>query len=693
MAILIPSLDTVKAAKQKPTEGEIFSLEFLTSHFGDQVEVYFQPCFNGDRPDIVLMSPKGGIIIVEVKDWNLDLYSVDAKNKWVVNLRSRQQSVKSPFAQVFAYKKNFFDIHVNGLLEKSLKNDAFFKMIKTYVYFHHGDKVTIEGLYQAHLDRLRNESRENEDAFKRKQIDFDRYERRREGISHAKHKFERDISLSLYKTNLTKISFPITAKESAFDESIYNEFKRLLDPPYHYASEGKPPNYTDKQSRLIQSIPGARTKICGLAGSGKTIVLAGRAVNAHKRHGGRVLILTFNITLRSYIHDKISAVREDFPWSAFDINNYHRFITAALNNSDAPIELPEELQYDGSNREMARKVALQRNQYFEENYYSNLKVFEGAEIKTKYETILIDEVQDYKPEWIKIIRSYFLEEGGEMILFGDEKQNIYKRALDEERRSKVVEGFGKWVQLTKSFRYAAESPIIPLIESFQKSFLLQNYEVDADESFQLSLTGVGIQAYGIFDGADLGPLAARIIAIAKDNKIHPNDISIIASQEESLRGLDYVLRTSEAHKERTLCSFPSHEVKEHPKYSKSYEKISGAKKMGFNLNSGVMKLSSTHSFKGFESPFIFLIVNNNDSPEMVFTGLTRAKENLIVLLEKGSPYLDFFTKHLKKLDIEGSNSFQLDAGKEAPITKGSMPFPVEIDSTTDMTVGATTARL
>lgn len=229
MAILIPNLEAVKAAKQKPTEGEIFSLEFLTSHFDDQVEVYFQPCFNGDRPDIVLMSPKAGIIIIEVKDWNLNLYSVDAKNKWAVNLPSGQQSVKSPFAQVFAYKKNFFDIHVNGLLEKSLKNDAFFKMIKAYVYFHHGNKLAIEGLYQPHLDRLRNESLENEDAFKRKQIDFDRYERRREGINRAKRKFERDISLSLYKTNLTKISFPITAKESVFDESVYNEFKRLLN--------------------------------------------------------------------------------------------------------------------------------------------------------------------------------------------------------------------------------------------------------------------------------------------------------------------------------------------------------------------------------------------------------------------------------------------------------------------------------
>lgn len=652
MAILIPNLEAAKAAKQKPTEGEIFLLEFLTTHFDDQVETYFQPCFNGDRPDIVLISPKAGIIIIEVKDWNLDIYSIDEKNKWAVNLPSKRQPVKSPFAQVFAYKKNFFDIHINGLLEKSLKNEAFFKMIKTYVYFHHGSKAAIELLYQQHLDRLRDESRENHKSFRKSQIDFDHYEKRREGINRAKHKYERDISLSLHNTNITKISFPITAKESVFDESVYSEFKRLLNPPYHYAFEGKQPNYTEKQKRLIQSTPKARVKICGLAGSGKTVVLAGRAVNAHKRHGSSVLILTFNITLRSYIHDKISAIREDFPWSAFDISNYHRFITTALNNSGIPVELPEHLNYDGTNRGIAQKIALQRNKYFEDAYYSNINVFDGAEINTRYGTILIDEIQDYKPEWIKIIRSYFLEENGEMLLFGDEKQNIYKRALDEERRSKVIEGFGRWEKLTKSFRYANDSPIIPLVESFQKIFLLQSYEVDHDESFQLSLTNIGIQACGIFDETDLDQLANDIILIAKKNEIHPNDISIISSQEEILRNLDHILRTSESHKERTLCSFPSSEVTEHPKYSKSYDKISSAKKMGFNLNSGVMKLSSTHSFKGFESPFIFLLINNNDSPEMVFTGLTRAKENLITLLERNSPYLDFFSKHLNRLEID-----------------------------------------
>jgi hypothetical protein len=657
MAILIPSLDAAKVAKQKPTEGEVFLLEFLAKHFDDNVEVYFQPCFNGDRPDIVLMSPNLGVIIIEVKDWKLSLYDIDNNNKWSV--RHISQGVKSPFQQVYAYKKNFFEIHVNGLLEKSLKSASFFKVIKTYVYFHDGSKSSVENLYVPHLDRLNAESRNND--YKSKKIDFIAYEKKREWIERGKHRFERDVSVALYKDKLSKITFPIKAKNSIFDESVYREFKRLLNPPYHYASEGKPPTYSDKQGKLIQSAMKERAKICGLAGSGKTVVLAGRAVNAHKRHKGRVLILTFNITLGSYIHDKISAVREDFPWSAFDINNYHRFITTALNNSSIEIEVPEHLHYDGNDSAEARRLAAERDRYLELKYYSNLSLFENEKIKTIYDTILIDEIQDYKPEWIKIIRSYFLEKDGEMLLFGDEKQNIYKRALDGERRSKVVEGFGSWVKLTKSYRYAKDSPIIHLVDAFQKKFLLHEYEMDSDESFQLSLTNIGVQAYNTFDRRELTLVAKQIINIAKEHDLHPNDISVISSQEIVLRELDHVLRTSEKHKERTLCAFPSLEVAQHPKYSKKYQEISSAKKKGFNLNSGVMKLSSTHSFKGFESPLIFLLVNNKDSPEMVFTGLTRAKENLVIFLEKDSPYLEFFSKHLNRLEVSAGASTALVA--------------------------------
>lgn len=648
MAILIPTLEKAKAAKQKPTAGEVYLLEFLQSHFDNEAEVYSQTCFNGERPDIVIMSRTQGLIIIEVKDWNLDNYSIDSKNVWSV--LARKQPVKSPFQQAYTYKKSFYEIHANGLLEKSLKNPSFFKLIKTYVYFYGSSKQEIGELYRPHLEELSNQSFENERKLKEEKINFESYEKKRLWIEHTKRKFERDLSFALYKEKLGKISFPLDKKSTLLEESVYNEFKRLLNPPFHYANEGKPIVYSDKQAKLIKSTEKAREKICGLAGSGKTVVLAGRAVNAHKRHGGRVLVLTFNITLCRYIHDKISAVREDFAWSNFDLSNYHRFITNALDEAGVLVELPESLRSDGPDAKVARAIAEERDLYFERSYYSNEGIFDPENVEYKYDTILIDEIQDYKPEWIKIIRANFLAEDGEMVLFGDEKQNIYKRALDKERRSKVVEGFGQWIKLTKSFRYKESSPMIPLVEAFQNQFLLKNYDLDSDESFQLSLTNISVHAYAVYDHNALEELAAQIIAVAKVQGIHPNDISIISSQDGVLRKLDHLFRTSPSHQERTLCSFPSLEVTQSVKYSKKYQAISNSKKNGFNLNSGVMKLSSIHSFKGYESPFIFLLIQNKDSAEIVFTGLTRSKDNIVVCIEQDSDYAEFFRHHLSDVN-------------------------------------------
>ena len=43
-----------------------------------------------------------------------------------------------------------------------------------------------------------------------------------------------------------------------------------------------------------------------------------------------------------------------------------------------------------------------------------------------------------------------------------------------------------------------------------------------------------------------------------------------------------------------------------------------------------MKFATPHSFKGFESATVFLIILPNDSPEVIYTGLTRVIENVIV---------------------------------------------------------------
>jgi len=636
MAKIFPNLEVIKKSKQKPTEGELFLLNELSQNFDAEVEIYFQPFFNGERPDIVIIHQIRGVIIIEVKDWDLSFYNLDENNKWHVN--NNRSVIRSPFAQVFGYKKNMFDLHINGLLEKNLKNKNFYKVIACYVYFHRENKKSIKRFFAPRIDDFEKMLREHNNAYAESPIDHEKYEQKREWLNSKIKKFERDLyKHAVTKDQLMKIKFPFSSKNDIYPASIHEAFLRYLRPPYHYLNDGKEIEYTKVQERLVTSEQGKREKIKGVAGSGKTTVLAKRAVNAHARHGNNVLILTFNLTLRMYIKDKINEVRSDFSWGAFGIINYHRFMSAALSQYGIDVSIPEEIKND------KEKVS----DYLDSKYYSNENVFENCEIEEKFDTILVDEVQDYKPEWIKIIRKYFLSDQGEMVLFGDEKQNIYEREIDEENTTKVVQGFGRWNKLSKSFRYKEDSHILDVAKRFQEAFFSGRYELDFAEAMQPALSGVGVNQCVLIDGSDIDSIVDYVFFVAKSESIHPNDMVILSSSISQMRGIDFLIRKSPNFNERTLTTFETKEAYDTSRIDNSkIEKIRSNKKYGFNLNSGVLKISTIHSFKGYESPTVFLIVNDLDNAELIYVGLTRARFNLVVFVKRNSKYANFFKSSL-----------------------------------------------
>ena len=639
MAKIFPSIENINRLKVPPTDGEWYLLNYLIKYLPESVEIYFQPFLNGDMPDIILLQKGAGVSIIEVKDWNLNLYRIDKNNRWY--LTENGALLKSPFQQVFRYKTNLFNLHIDGMLEAKLKNKQFFGRINTYVYFHHATKKSISQFFSNAINEYRVIEQELHESFKNKIIIYADYEKQLEYQKKKKSKIERDMNIhSIGKDNIDKIHLPST-NSSIFTEYIYKEFQRYLQPPFHTINQGIEIPYTKKQERLSISKP-VHQKIKGVAGSGKTVVLAKRAVNAHKRHGETVLVLTYNVTLKSYIHDKISDVREDFSWKYFYITNYHQFITQLLNNIGIEIQIPEEMEPN------------KLSDFLDANYYSNTKLFEVYKNDIpKYRSVFIDEIQDYKPEWIKIIRTYFLKENSEMILFGDEKQNIYDRELDNEKKPKIVQGFGRWEVLNKSIRHHGNGGrILALAKRFQKSFFKNKYEIDTyeDETKEPSLS-LGIYKIQNYDNNKIGEIASTIIHQIKDYNIHPNDVAILCSNIELLQDIDYYLRHN--YSDKTLTTFETLEMRK--KFPHEVDNIRKRKKIGFNLNNGMIKLSTIHSFKGFEVPTLFLIIDEEDNAEIVYAGITRSKFNIMIFTKENSKYNDFFNIDLERIITKQSS--------------------------------------
>ena len=110
-------------------------MTFLLENLDDEYEVYFQPFLKrGTVPDIILMRKGGGVLIVEVKDWDLKSYHLDYRKRWFINYNNAL--IKSPISQVLKYKENMYDLHIQNLLELKLRDYRYWYIVNCAIFFY-----------------------------------------------------------------------------------------------------------------------------------------------------------------------------------------------------------------------------------------------------------------------------------------------------------------------------------------------------------------------------------------------------------------------------------------------------------------------------------------------------------------------------------------------------------------------------
>lgn len=718
MAHIIPTIEKIKKLSVPPTEGEWHILRFLESSLDDSYEVYFNPFLNGDRPDIVLMRRGGGVMIIEVKDWNLDLYSLDDRKNWILkfprNEGEANARILSPVKQVFKYKENLFDLHIPGLLELKIKDIRNFNFVTCAVYFHNAEEAKVKDLLVnkfANERRYQNFIKYNIDLLGRDSLEPDNFKR------------------------ILKNRYMTPDRPSAlFSDDMYQRFKQHLAPTRHMIQDGEEMIYSPDQARLIFDNSSKSWRVKGVVGSGKTTVLAAKAIESCKRvlsmnRTPRILILTFNVTLKNFIHDKLSKVRAEFDWSYFTILNYHNFIGTMMNELGIPFVMPNQ-NPDESHLQYMRRVSP----YLSEHYYNNRSLFSTVRDNiTKYDAIYIDEIQDYIRPWMDIVKDNFLAEDGEYYLFGDVKQNIYNRQVSQRDVSTNIIGAPR--KLDTCFR--AEMKVRDLAVGFQQEYFINKYEIDtlvaepdADSLFARDELQQGTIRYINLTQPDpivaLHTIITGNMAHPEIQNINPNDITILGTNIELLKKIDSYYRYSgngntatmfetydlmfimhlnklgknytddsawikkllelmrqsnnrnhargnqilggflaryELYRDypgkfgpmlETLCRRYRFEFRDflqilaqHEREyidfrnmvfnsESDYSKIRDNKKLNFYMNTGTIKISTIHSFKGWESEVVFLLLEKNSEhdtsfDEILYTGLTRTRSNLIVI--------------------------------------------------------------
>lgn len=569
-------------------------------------DVFLKPNINCDSVDFILSSKSKGIILI--------------------NICEQIENIESEFNRLENIKNHIFSIHLKSIKIDSIFTPSVYNCIKIALYFPNNtideinDKIT-------QLNSIKNNELKKHSNNNFKEKDFFKY--------YYKFTLETNIHDELEKSYAR-----------GFRYEYYEELINIISTKWHYYKDGDL-NFrlSNKQKEIVRNNSN-RIKVKGVAGCGKTQVVANRAVEQQLKTGERVLILTYNISLIQYIRMRINQVPADFSPNMFEIINYHQFFLSKAN--------------------------LYSNKKLELSDFDDAQFFKHCdkEIK-KYRTIIIDEVQDFKVSWLQSITNHFLAKGGSISVFGDGEQNIYDRTLDAETQMPSLKGCngfpgGVWPTMNDRISLRLLNPRIASLSSkFSNIFLSNNTQISTQHELFSNEFHIRYWNYSNVPTAD--QITQNIRWILSEFQLKTKDVVILGQTINLLRDIEhkYVLST----KEKTMINFETVQQYEQIRKSsspnfirKNLDEVRRAAKTHFTTNCDYIKMSTIHSFKGWESNTIILIiqpemaVNDNyddykiqqreNTPALIYTALTRARCDLFILNLNNLQYHSFFKNNI-----------------------------------------------
>lgn len=589
---IYPNWEQLNNLKSPLTNGERSLADFLDANLPEDWEIYVQPYFNGDRPDIVILHPKVGIVIYEVKDWSLSLYKNESVNKgnmtWyetkVKDKSGVLQKIPHPIKQVERYRDNLLH-YMPRVAQEVDENFKKISVLKIGIYFHNA--TTQEA---------------------------------RDFISNYKEKHCLVFGFdALQRDNLIEIVPDIGRSSSYYmTEHWEKEIRFWLIPPYHFIEQGQPIILSSEQKRHISPSPQQHQRLRGVAGSGKTLVIAQRAANLISLNK-KVLVVSYNITLWHHIKDQVSRARLSFNWDKIEFNHLHGFCKNYLYENN--IDFPKNIKNDLDNE----------NYFFDETVPSLIieSMKKGNNVKSRmYDAILIDEAQDYVQKYYDML-CLFLSDNDEVLLVADEKQNIYERDISWVDKMQGTKFRGRWRELKESYRLSI--PVIKRANDFAKDYLP---EVGLFPEPSVNQKDMFDTPFLIWRNIDKDRDVCYFLLqtyewLTKTKNISPSDIVILIPTH--VEGNSVKLFFEEKNIKVNDVFEPKRGDKRH--------------KHSFWMGDSRLKMSTIHSFKGWElSNIVFLTPDREWSniDYLMYVAITRTVKNLIVLnrLEKYTSYGD-----------------------------------------------------
>ena len=595
MRIISPPFSQLNNLRQPLTRGEKIVFNFFNEYLPEEWEMYIQPHLNGLRPDFVLLNPRVGIAVYEVKDWDLNAMSYFSKEDdfGLLQLYGRKDGKEfsltksDPTTQVARYRKQIYELYC-----PRLEAQNGFAAITAGIIFPFAFQNDLQALFSSLMARYSDE------------------------------KFAQYTPLvgreALESGDIKKV-FPASKWSSSkiMRPELADDLRSWLVEP-DFASLQRKPLVLDKNQKALahsRTESGYR-RIKGAAGSGKSLVLAARAANLMDQ-GKNVLIVSFNITLWHYLRDIV--VRSSQVQGAMQnltLTHFHLWC------KNVCIDSGRESDYIGlfkklegmSGDEKSEKMKAILNQEIP----SLVKQILNSDLKnelTTYDAVLVDEGQDFLPEWWNILRKIG-NKNCEMLLVADATQDVYDTAKSWTDEAMTGAGFpgGRWAELNTSYRLPPTA--LTYARKFAEAFL-PSTQVDLPEPEQSAL--------------DIYPCELKWVQCSRSDAIHNCKQEILSLMKKEGMAISDITFLCGTQKDGLKLVGLLGELKINVLHTFDVsQKETRRKKMGFYMGDARIKATTLHSFKGWESKALVIFIDDvidNQSLALIYTGLTRLKRS------------------------------------------------------------------
>lgn len=399
MAEMIP--DSI-ANCENATPGEKRVFNFLRDMLlpDEEFIVWYEPRMLSRYPDFLVWSQRHGLLVIEVKDWSVGHIKQMTPAAFELDVNGASTQAVNPLAQVRDA--------ANQLMNK-LKNVPSFKgregAYKDRLVFPVGYAVFWTNITRAQADQIRLSSVIPPELMFYQddlRLDVDRREEKRAFMSRMRGAFTATFTFDPLSNEDLK-----TLRHVIFPEVRVQSVRRLRT-----AQDEEMLKTLDlRQENTAKSIGSGHRILQGVAGSGKTLVLACRArFLATVQRKWRILVVCYNISLSRYIRQLIRAGAQNGTYADIEILHFHGLVKhltgACLKKGEG------ESNQDYDNR--IGQMLLGR-------------IAEGSIAAGRYDAILIDEGQDFDETWVQGLARLLNGKSDSLLFSYDEAQNVFGR--------------------------------------------------------------------------------------------------------------------------------------------------------------------------------------------------------------------------------------------------------------------------